>query len=169
MTASKTATVETLTAEVRVLMVGTRQVTLSVYGQLDFVEIDAMEPFGRVRPRDAQLDYIYLIGRHLESGSLVRAAEPGGEESIKRELVWSEYERAIRNATDQAREHKRRADEFTKHGVRAEDARIEWAEGEKALAEAHRIRREYEMNAAPLREQAAELGNLPLIVLAGLR
>jgi hypothetical protein len=38
MTASKTATVETLTAEVRVLMVGSRQVTMSVYGQLDFID-----------------------------------------------------------------------------------------------------------------------------------
>ena len=33
-----TATVETLTAEVRVLAVGNRQITLSVAKQLDFVE-----------------------------------------------------------------------------------------------------------------------------------
>jgi hypothetical protein len=42
------ATVQTLAAEVRVLMVGSRQVTLSVYRQLDTVRPDAIEPFGRV-------------------------------------------------------------------------------------------------------------------------
>lgn len=49
-----TATIETLTAEVRVLMVGSRQVTLSVAKQLDrasFLEDapDAITPFGRVK------------------------------------------------------------------------------------------------------------------------
>ena len=49
-----TATVETLTAEVRVLMVGNRQITLSVAKQLDRMDpyeypTDAFEPFGRVR------------------------------------------------------------------------------------------------------------------------
>ena len=43
------ARVEVLTAEVRVLMVGSRQVTLSVYGQLDYAKPDQIEPFGRVR------------------------------------------------------------------------------------------------------------------------
>lgn len=47
------ATVEVLTAEVRVLMVGSRQVTLSVYGQLDEVSPAQIRPFGRVAPRDA--------------------------------------------------------------------------------------------------------------------
>lgn len=49
------ATVEVLTAEVRALMVGSRQVTLSVYRQLDQVDpfevplTEGFEPFGRVR------------------------------------------------------------------------------------------------------------------------
>jgi hypothetical protein len=42
------ATVEVLTAEVRVLMVGSRQITLSVYRQLDTVPCRALTPFGRV-------------------------------------------------------------------------------------------------------------------------
>ena len=51
---SKTATVETLTAEVRVLMVGNRQITLSVAKQLDRIDyygygIDAITPFGRIK------------------------------------------------------------------------------------------------------------------------
>ena len=49
MTATTTAHVEVLTAEVRVLMVGSRQVTLSVYRQLDHVRPGHIEPFGRVR------------------------------------------------------------------------------------------------------------------------
>jgi hypothetical protein len=57
MTASKTATVETLTAEVRVLMVGSRQVTLSVYGQLDTAEYEDAELFGRVSPKAAEHGY----------------------------------------------------------------------------------------------------------------
>lgn len=43
------ATVETLTAEVRTLMVGNRQITLSVYRQLDREPYELIEPFGRVR------------------------------------------------------------------------------------------------------------------------
>ncbi len=44
-----TANVETLTAEVRVLMVGNRQVTMSVLRQLDVVRAAAILPFGRVK------------------------------------------------------------------------------------------------------------------------
>lgn len=49
---AKEATVEVLTAEVRVLMVGSRQVTLSVYKQLDVATLGRnFEIFGRVRAR----------------------------------------------------------------------------------------------------------------------
>ena len=68
---SETATVEVLTAEVRVLMVGSRQVTLSVARQLDQVPLEAVEPFGRVRVRDADADQV--IGRSRKDGSLVLA------------------------------------------------------------------------------------------------
>jgi hypothetical protein len=60
---STTATVETLTAEVRVLMVGSRQVTLSVYNQLDEVPYADIEPYGRVRPRDAERGRVCVVGR----------------------------------------------------------------------------------------------------------
>jgi hypothetical protein len=49
MTKTHEATVEALTAEVRVLMVGSRQITLSVARQLDRIDADAIQPFGRVR------------------------------------------------------------------------------------------------------------------------
>jgi hypothetical protein len=69
-----TATVETLTAEVRVLMVGSRQVTMSVYNQLDWAELTKLDglPFGRVHPRDAERRTLYLVGRHQPTGALVR-------------------------------------------------------------------------------------------------
>jgi hypothetical protein len=41
-----TATVETLTAEVRVLMVGSRQVTMSMFKQLDFRPVGEIDVFG---------------------------------------------------------------------------------------------------------------------------
>lgn len=88
---SNSATVETLTAEVLVLMVGNRQVTLSVYRQLDSVpktasEIEHFEAFGRVRTgktltiedhygfKDKFYPELELVGRDTRSGSLVRLA-----------------------------------------------------------------------------------------------
>ena len=68
-----TATVEVLSAEVRVLMVGRRQVTLSVYRQLDEVSPDDIEPFGRVNDSKDNHDYIWGVGRHSDEGTLVRA------------------------------------------------------------------------------------------------
>lgn len=67
-----TATVETLTAEVRVLMVGSRQVTLSVYRQLDRVPIALCEPFGRVADSQDK-KALWVVGKHRKTGELVRA------------------------------------------------------------------------------------------------
>jgi len=64
-----TATVEALSAEVRVLMVGSRQVTLSVYRQLDRVPDDEIEPFGRVRDGKHEGCDVYVVGRHRETGA----------------------------------------------------------------------------------------------------
>ena len=77
MSATQTATVETLTAEVRVLMVGSRQVTLSVAKQLDRVPLDALSPFGRVAiPDIGSNSSWHLIGRHRDSGVLCLASLP---------------------------------------------------------------------------------------------
>jgi hypothetical protein len=67
---SDTATVETLTAEVRVLMVGSRQVTLSVAKQLDVRLLSDVTVFGRVKLAS---DRDYVIGADAE-GRLVLAA-----------------------------------------------------------------------------------------------
>ncbi len=63
------ARVTTVTAEVRVLMVGSRQVTLSVAKQLDRVDLGEIDPFGRVRLGDGQ----HLIGRSRKDGALALA------------------------------------------------------------------------------------------------
>jgi hypothetical protein len=68
--ATTTAEVETLVAEVRVLMVGNRQITLSVAKQLDRVSLKDVIAFGRIRPEKG--DHL-VIGRHLDDGSLVTA------------------------------------------------------------------------------------------------
>jgi hypothetical protein len=67
---AKTATVEVLTAEVRVLMVGSRQITRSVYRQLDWHDPRDMEVFGRVNEGDS--GDVEIIGKLRSDGSLVR-------------------------------------------------------------------------------------------------
>lgn len=64
--------VQLLTAEVRTLVVGARQVTLSFYAQLDECSPELIEPFGRVRPRGASRWHTYVVGRIY--GELVRSS-----------------------------------------------------------------------------------------------
>jgi hypothetical protein len=71
---AKDARVQVLTAEVRTLVVGSRQVTMSVYNQLDEVDYDEIEPFGRVSPKDAEPAFIYTVGRRRDARDLVRPA-----------------------------------------------------------------------------------------------
>ena len=76
MTTIETATVEVLTAEVRVLQVGRRQVTLSVFRQLDFVGPGDIEPFGRVRdpaPSGCCFAEVVVVGQDRDYGTLVRS------------------------------------------------------------------------------------------------
>lgn len=69
-----TATVEALTATVMVMKVGSRQVTMSVFNQLDYVEALALEEvFGRVNPKGESGFSIWVVGRDVD-GSLVRSS-----------------------------------------------------------------------------------------------
>lgn len=64
------AVVQTLVAEVRVLMVGSRQITLSVAKQLDRIPLSRLEAFGRIRVGgEGEL----AIGRDSADGSLAVA------------------------------------------------------------------------------------------------
>jgi hypothetical protein len=74
MSTTTTATIETLTAEVRTLVVGSRQITLSVAKQLDIVELSELRIFGRVH---ISKDYDYVIGADGD-GTLVLAKFTSG-------------------------------------------------------------------------------------------
>jgi hypothetical protein len=182
MTDTATATVETLTAEVRTLVVGSRQVTMSVYSQLDFVEPDEIEAWGRVRPRDGLAGWIYLVGRRIQGGDLVRSGAPASEQAIGNSLNWHRqrtqaegYERKADAAAQSAEYREERAEAmFVDHetGQLAKGADATSAlrkEEAMNLAQAQALRQEYHWKAVPLRERATELEKLPLIVLAGLR
>ena len=138
-----TARVEVLTAEVRVLVVGSRQITLSVFRQLDRVDAALIEPFGLVRdkPADPGSDRVVVVGRSArpaDHGALVRSSLSAAYEHQQawhfrngREPIWDE-DSGGGPMTDEARERQAQVCEAR--------ARI-----------------------------AAEWSALPLIVLAGLR
>jgi hypothetical protein len=71
---TESASVDVLTAEVRVLQVGNRQITRSIYRQLDAATFERFEPFGRVRnnERDIRDGALQLVGRDTTTGALVR-------------------------------------------------------------------------------------------------
>jgi hypothetical protein len=82
---AKDARVQVLAAEVRTLVVGSRQVTMSVYNQLDCVPHSEVKPFGRVNPKDADRSEIWVVGRHKTGGALVRARTPCVGDVLDRE------------------------------------------------------------------------------------
>jgi hypothetical protein len=73
MSSASEPSVEALTAEIRVLQVGSKPITLSAARQLDHVEGVEIKPFGRVRidPK-ADHDMIEVIGS--VDGILVRSS-----------------------------------------------------------------------------------------------
>lgn len=88
--ATEAASVEVLTAEVRTLMVGSRQVTLSVYRQLDEVKFTEMDPFGRVRGTSTgdKRNWIEVVGARKSDHSLCRASIYGpGDEMVDGEVT----------------------------------------------------------------------------------
>jgi hypothetical protein len=74
MTATITATIETLTAEVRTLVLGSRQITLSVAKQLDIIPLSRLTIFGRVH---ISKDRDYVIGADVD-GTLALAKYTNG-------------------------------------------------------------------------------------------
>ena len=76
MSATTTATVETLTAEVHVLKVGNRQITQSVAKQLNVIPFDRLRPFGRIQvggPPNRRDDPVDVIGADIVTGALCRS------------------------------------------------------------------------------------------------
>jgi len=71
---SESASVEVLSAEVRVLKVGNGQITRSMYRQLDEATLERFEPFGRVKDnkRKPKEGVLQLVGRDSKTAALVR-------------------------------------------------------------------------------------------------
>lgn len=68
---TSTATVETLTAQVHTLVIGTRQITLSVAKQLDVINLPDLAVMGRVKIAGKH-DY-HVIGTDIRTGVLAVA------------------------------------------------------------------------------------------------
>lgn len=77
-----TATVEGLSAEVRVLMVGSRQITTSVYLQLDEVPVYGIIPMGRVSVKGTDGSVILVVGKRVGGSELVRSRIPTDRGSL---------------------------------------------------------------------------------------
>jgi hypothetical protein len=167
-----TAVVETITAEVRTLMVGSRQVTASVYNQLDFAETYMIIPFGRVTPKDATPGYVYIAGKHKHTGELVRSRTPCDEYTIEREIASvskaNHYEREAAACRTAARKEIEQADAADKNAAsRLEreagytcaayyDRKLPEAEALAADAEDELDRLKYLAEAAEARYRAAK-------------
>jgi hypothetical protein len=186
-TTSETATVEVLTAEVRVLQVGSRQVTMSVYRQLDRVDPDEIEPFGRVRDGSDDPAWVYVVGRHVDTGALARSwrerhptgsgcnvsdlvsvglacARVGGilvVDGVSTPVWWVDSEAERCGATSDGETHP--GDRWS-----AVCAGWHWRSA-AARVEAERRVREMRRALADEAVGARDWARLPLIVLAGLR
>jgi hypothetical protein len=143
----KSVQVEVLTAEVRVLMVGSRQVTLSVFRQLDLIPPEALEPFGRVNDKSSGT---WLAVGRTAGGVLARASY-----SFARDLTPLEgYELVrIKNAAGAGYRYPRDRD------------RIGFVYSESSQATAVAVEAENQRWAIA----RGPYDSLPLIVLAGLR
>ncbi|QDH93755.1 hypothetical protein HWC36_gp44 [Corynebacterium phage StAB] len=75
----KSANVTTMTATVRILQVGNRQLTKAMARQLDRVQWGELEPFGRIAnwEYDESRPYVRVIGRRIADGELVTAVVAG--------------------------------------------------------------------------------------------
>lgn len=94
---NEAAAVQALTAEVRTLVVGSRQVTMGIYAQIDRVEPGRLVPFGRVRPRDGY-GWVCVVGRHVDTGALVRSRVRSKDPLPN----WQDSRDAARRASDDA-------------------------------------------------------------------
>lgn len=152
MSTTKTAVVEVLTAEVRVLMVGSRQVTLSVARQLDEVPWEECKPFGRIRYTRDDEPGLAIIGQDPE-GNLCRSRIDYDDLKAMNHLLKNHKAGSYFSGG-----YVTKNGEMTwesAHHVTAEEYQG-WVEKQRPLLEAYR-------------KQRNEFDSLPLIVLAGLK
>ena len=177
MTGKSEATVTTLTAEVKTLMIGSRQVTLSIWHQLDRVHPDKITTFGRVSPPGNAEAVVWVVGSHRETGALVRSSYPLGRQGrldyIASQPGWQRTNTSDNHAVspeiqeertrifDKYRGRYQIKDEKEKDAAEQEYRKA--ADELRAKAAAQHFQLEEELKA-----KAAEWQELPLIVLAGL-
>ena len=182
------AHVQVLTAQVRTLVVGSRQVTMSVYNQLDEVRYRDIEPFGRVTPRDALDGWVYVVGRDKETGVLIRASLPFADWGVteNRKAFENELWRAVPISGEYGLDYAERAEAVARdyidvvrllllaNAARAyryhaeitsprDSRRAQWGDRAEFLLCC------FESGFADLGEVANSWLELPKIVLAGLR
>ena len=183
---SRDAHVQVLTAEVRTLVVGSRQVTMSVYNQLDEVRYCHIEPFGRVAPRDALNGWVYVVGKDGATGALARSSLPYADWGVteNRKAFKNQLWRAIPGYAQYSLGYARRAEATASdyanvvrlllaNAARAYRHQSRMA-GRKSPSDEWRQRAEFlwgcfESEFAELEEVTDSWLELPLIVLAGLR
>jgi hypothetical protein len=166
------ATVEVLTAEVRVLQVGRRQVTLSVVRQLDWANPADVEPFGRVRTGDSQQGRPEVIG---SSGSNpVKSATPieiigSAAGVLVRSISWRTVLTCTSGGAAACAEVRALRAELDRHKVQGLPPRQMTPEYQRVLDRfaAHHV---HDWTRYDPDQQTYEMWEaLPLIVLAGLR
>jgi hypothetical protein len=155
MSGKETATIVTLTASVKTMMLNSRQITLTILKQLDTVDVADVEPFGRVNPVGSGADVVHIVGRHKSTGELVRAQAPATWSATLQHLgltkLQKDMDQAISEVTDAASEFAGPDDWTDTLGARA-----------SAL-----VQKMHDAT-APYVATAEQLNALPLIVLAGL-
>ena len=150
MTNVNVAIIEVLTAEVRVLMVGSRQVTLSVFRQLDIKPYDEVAPMGRVNDKDGGK---WIVGSD-DQGNLVRA-----------EFFW-EYPTWTRDDEKELSETKRQVETIPRGDVASEAYLLEKRNKFDRLLEE---KRNIPIWQQEVKEALALFKALPLVIMAGLR
>lgn len=173
-----TATIETMTAEVKTLQVGNRQVTLSVYRQLDKVSFDCIKPFGRVRDsQDKDENSLYIVGCD-SAGNLVRSSL-GIDDLPKVEVDVSDLivvgARYLGNEIEMVNNSGLRFsyifdDDIAKVcDLHSGCATWHWLSEDEEAETERWLRRECELSKHSKIETFRQWYGLPLIVLAGMR
>lgn len=172
---NKTATVEVLTAEVRVLMVGSRQITLSVARQLDRVPWHRCHPFGRIRDSQSYYDKT-IIGKNIDDGTLVRSElYPRPEWSSSEESQLNRWKSKVSENIQNCEYYRKLMADDHRPDQKAWYARlISDKESENEVLKTDILEQEAHKIMIPSLREAydAELSKfkaLPLIILAGLR
>jgi hypothetical protein len=165
------ATVEVLTAEVRVLQVGRRQVTLSVIRQLDWADAAEVEPFGRVRTGDTPPGRVRAISSGSRDVKSATSVEIIGSASgvLVRSVSWRTVLTCTSGGATACPEIRAINAELDRHKVRGQPPPRMTPEYQRVFDKfaGHQVHDWVRYD--PDQQTYEKWKALPLIVLAGLR